>query len=281
MYYNIPNSVIGAVASVISAYYYSHTALNSLFMESGAPGDIPPGNCETKCAAWLRRCNDDPSVDALAVLGQVIQKFMDQGPSEWRPEIAEGQRRIRENLARNQLNYQVNGFVTLAGASPATKALADFLNAGDFASIEAEFKRAIRQLDRDPHAAITAACSIIEALCKTYIETFELEMPANKSVIPLWRVIQGHLRLNIDSTLRDDQERVLQGLASIIDGVGASRSHIGSAHGRGINPPKITVPEARLAVNAAHSLVFFVMELWHTVQPSKSALLVQNPDATD
>jgi len=281
VYYNIPNSVIGAVASVISAYYYSHTALNSLFMESGAPGDIPPGNCETKCAAWLRRCNDDPSVDALAVLGQVIQKFMDQGPSEWRPEIAEGQRRIRENLARNQLNYQVNGFVTLAGASPATKALADFLNAGDFASIEAEFKRAIRQLDRDPHAAITAACSIIEALCKTYIETFELEMPANKSVIPLWRVIQGHLRLNIDSTLRDDQKRVLQGLASIIDGVGASRSHIGSAHGRGINPPKITVPEARLAVNAAHSLVFFVMELWHTVQPSKSALLVQNPDATD
>lgn len=268
MYCKIPNSVIGAVASVISAHYYSHTALNSLFMESGAPGDIPPGNCETKCAAWLRRCNDDPSVDALAVLGQVIQKFMDQGPSEWRPEIAEGQRRIRENLAKNQLSYQVNGFVTLAGASPATKALADFLNAGDFASIEAEFERAIRQLDRDPHAAITAACSIIEALCKTYIETFELEMPAQKSVIPLWRVMQVHLRLNIDSTLRDDQKRVLQGLASIIDGVGAYRSHIGSAHGRGINPPKITVPEARLAVNAAHSLVFFVMELWHTVPQS-------------
>jgi hypothetical protein len=78
----IPNSVIGTAASVIGAYYYSHSTLNSLFMESGAPGDAPVGNCETKCSLWLKRCNEDPSVDALAVLGQVIQKFMDQEPSD-------------------------------------------------------------------------------------------------------------------------------------------------------------------------------------------------------
>jgi hypothetical protein len=71
------------------------------------------------------------------------------------------------------------------------------------------------------------------------------------------------LGLNLDSTLRDDQKRILQGLVSIVDGVGAYRTHIGSAHGRGQNPPTISVAEARLAVNAAHSLVTFVMELWH------------------
>lgn len=240
-------------------------------MESGAPGDVPPGNCETKCALWLRRCNEDPSVDPLAVLGQVIQKFMDQ-PLDWRPEIADGQHRIRESLAKNQLTYQINGFVTLAGTSLAAKTLADYLKAGDFASIEVEFDRAINQLDRDPHAAITAASSIIEALCKTYIGTFGLEMPANQSIGPVWRVVQGHLGLNLDATLRDDQKRVLQGLASIVDGVGAYRTHIGSAHGRGLNPPQIAVPEARLAVNAAHSLVIFVMELWHAAQLPDRAL---------
>lgn len=262
----IPNSVIGAVASVIAAHYYSHSTLNSLFMESGAPGDVPPGNCETKCADWLRRCNEDTSLDPLAVLGQVIQKFMDQEPPDCRPEMAEGQRRIRESLAKNQLTYQVNGFVTLAGVSLAAKTLSDYLSAGDFASIEAEFDRAIKQLERDPHAAITAASSIIEALCKTYIETFKLEMPTNQSIGPVWRVVQGHLGLNLDSNLRDDQKRILQGLTSIVDGVGAYRTHIGSAHGRGINPPKIAVAEARLAVNAAHSLVLFVMDLWHAAQ---------------
>ncbi|MDK9716893.1 MAG: abortive infection family protein [Trichlorobacter sp.] len=268
----IPNSVIGAVSSVLAAYYYSHSTLNSLFMESGAPGDVPEGNCETKCARWLKRCNDDPSVDALLVLGQVIQKFMDQEPSHFiRPEIAEGQKRIKESLSKNQLSYQTNGFVTLAGASPATKTLADFLKVGDYASIEVEFDRAVAQLDRDPHAAITAASSIIEALCKTYIETFRLEMPNKQTIVPLWRSVQMHLGLNIDPTLDEDQKKILQGLSSIVDGIGAYRTHIGSAHGRGIAPPEIQVSEARLAVNASHTLVIFIMERWHACKTQNSS----------
>jgi hypothetical protein len=259
----IPNSVIGAVSSVLATYYYSHSTLNSLFLESGAPGDVPLGNCETKCAAWLRRCNDDPSVDALRVLGQVIQKFMDQETSNWRPQDGDGQRRIRESLGKNQLTYQVNGYVTLVGASLATRTLVDYLKAGDFSSVEAEFSRAVTQLDCDPHAAITAASSIVEALCKTYIETFQLEMPTMQSITPLWRVVQQHLGLNLDPSLRDDQKRILQGLASIVDGIGAYRTHIGSAHGRGISPPLVQVSEARLAVNASHTLVIFIMERWH------------------
>lgn len=262
MSHQIPNSVIGAVASVIAAHYYSHSTLNSLFMENGAPGDVPPGNCETKCTLWLRRCNENPTVDPLSVLGQVIQAFMDQEPSDRRPEIAEGQRRIRESLAKNQLAYQLNGRITLAGASPAARTLSDYLRTGDFSSVEVEFDRAIKQLDTDPNAAITAASSIIEALCKTYIETFGLQMPSNQSIGPLWRVLQGHLGLNADPTLREDQRRILQGLASVVDGVGAYRTHIGSAHGRGMSPPSISVSEARLAVNASHSLVIFVMEIW-------------------
>lgn len=260
----IPNSVIGAVASVIADHYYSHSTLNSLFMESGAPGDVPPGNLVDKCTLWLKRCNEDPSVDALAVLGQVIQHYMDQKPSEWQSKIVEGQQRIRESLAKNQLTYQINGYVGLAGANLTAKTLADFLRAGDFASVEGEFDRALKQLECDPHAAITAACSIIEATCKTYIETFDLEMPSKQTVVPLWRTVQSHLRLNLDPTLRDDQRRILQGLASIVDGVGAYRTHIGSAHGRGINPPDLEVSEARLAVNASHSLVIFTMERWHS-----------------
>lgn len=264
---SIPNSVIGAVSAVISAHYYSHSTLNSLFMESGAPGDPPDGNCDNKCSQWLKRCNDDPTVDAFAVLGQVIQKYMDLECSDWDPKIAEGQKRIRNSLAKNQLAYHLNGHITLAGASLATRTLADFLRTGDFPSIDNEFKRAVSLIDRDPHSAITASCSIIEALCKIYIETFQLEMPSKQTVGPLWRVVQQHLGLNIDPTLKEDQKKILQGLASIVDGIGAYRTHIGSAHGRGIEPPKIQVAEARMAVNASHALVIFIMELWHAPNP--------------
>lgn len=258
----IPNSVIGAVSSVLADFYYSHSTLNSLFMESGALGSAPEGNCETKCSSWLQRCNEDPAVDALHVLGQVVQKFMDKPPTHSDPKVAPGQERIRASLARNQLAYQTNGFITLAGSSLAAKSLADYFNAGDFASIEAEFDRTISQVDRDPHAAITASSAIIEALCKTYIELHQLNTPASQTIGPLWKVVQHHLGLNVDRILQDDQKRILQGLASIIDGVGAYRTHIGSAHGRGIRPPRIEASEARLAVHASHTVVIFVMERW-------------------
>lgn len=150
---------------------------------------MPEGNCEKKCAAWLRRCNDDPSVDALGVLGRVIQAYMDRDVGRW-PEFGDGQQRIRDALARSQLGYQLNGYITLAGASPAAKTLADYLRAGDYASVDAEFARAVAQLDRDPHAAITAACSIIEAICKTCIETLGEELPSAQTVVPLWKAVQ-------------------------------------------------------------------------------------------
>lgn len=232
-------------------------------MESGAPGKTPEGNCEAKCTAWLKRCNETAGIDSLDVLGRVIQSFMDQPVNNQQRDIQAGQQRIRESLARNQLTYQVNGRVTIAGSSVVAKTLADYLKTGDFTSIETEFDRALKQLDSDPHAAITASCAIIEALCKTYIDTFNLQLPPQQTVKPLWYTVQAHLGLNIDSTLRDDQKRILQGLASVVDGVGAYRTHIGSAHGRGVAPPQIQVSEARLAVNASHSIVIFVMETWH------------------
>lgn len=94
------------------------------------------------------------------------------------------------------------------------------MKAGDFASIESEFDRALSQVDKDPYAAITASCAIIEAVCKTYIETCSLEMPSKQTVAPLWRVVQQHLGLNPDATLGEDQRKILQGLASIVDGIG-------------------------------------------------------------
>lgn len=235
-------------------------------MESGAPGDSPVGNCEGKCSNWFKRCNEDSSIDALSVLGEVIQEYMSKNTDvfDYNGNVKKNQERIINALAKNQLSYQMNGKIVLAGSSPTTKTLADYLKSGDFSSVEKEFERALVHINTDPHVSITAACSIIEALCKTYIETFALPMPNKQSVVPLWKVVQQHLGLNIDRNLEDDQKKILQGLSSVVDGVGALRTHIGSAHGRGIVPPTILVSEARLAVNAAHTLVTFIMERWHT-----------------
>jgi Abortive infection C-terminus len=60
-------------------------------------------------------------------------------------------------------------------------------------------------------------------------------MPSKRTIGPLWKVVQQDLGLNVDPTLEGDQRRILGGLASIVDGVGAYRTHIGSAHGRGVD----------------------------------------------
>jgi len=266
---NIPNSVIGAVSSVIAEHYYSHSKLDALFMESGAPGDAPLGNCEKKCSAWLKLCNNDPTINALDVLAEVIQEYMDKDlqPSYYgdtsQDKVKEGQLRIGSALAKNQLSYRTNGYITLSGSTPITKTLEDYLNSGDFSSIEKEFERAVDNINSDPHASITAACSIIESSLKFYIEKCYLVMPQKLNVIPLWSVVQSHIGLNQNSILANDQHKILKGITAIIDGVGAFRSHIGSAHGREIAPPVIVTAEARLAVNAAHTIVVFVMEMYH------------------
>ncbi len=41
----IPNPVVAVVAEVLGQHYYSHSRLNTLFMEAGAPEDPPDGNC--------------------------------------------------------------------------------------------------------------------------------------------------------------------------------------------------------------------------------------------
>jgi Abortive infection C-terminus len=89
-----------------------------------------------------------------------------------------------------------------------------------------------------------------------------LTPPADKSLHPLWKVVQGHLGITPTAQLDDDLKRVLGGLASIVDGVGAFRTHAGDAHGRGPEAPAIEPRHARLVVSAAHTIVTFILETW-------------------
>lgn len=104
----IPNPVIYTVGDVIGSWYYSHTRLNTLFGENGAPGDPPEGNCVRKCQAWLKRANEDPEINAIDLLGKVLVEFMNLGlhsNTKWQ----EGFDRIQAALADNNLAFHPEG----------------------------------------------------------------------------------------------------------------------------------------------------------------------------
>jgi len=263
----IPNPVCAVVGEVIGSYYYNHTQLNTLFMESGAPGEPPEGNCVNKCTSWLKRCNTTPDLDPFSVLGAVIEEFMEveapEGSSN-QEELKSGRTRISRILSKYGLSYHIGGQILGASSIASTRGLREILESRDLDAINDEFERALATVESDPPAAVTAACSLVESLCKVYIDDEVLNHPSKQTIKSLWKVVANDLGFDPKAVSDDDLKRILSGLSSIVDGIGSLRTHAGSAHGRGRTKYRIEPRHARLAVHAAHTLAVFVLETWET-----------------
>ena len=254
----IPNAICSVVGRNLGDAYRSHSNLNALFYEAGAPGEPPEGNCVRKCTNWLKRCNDDSDIDALAVLGDVLVEFMEAWPYG---DNSESKSEIERKLAEYGLHYD-RGRVIAGSLAPAAKDLQTIIRSRDLTSLVVEFDRATSSVDSDPAAAITAASSIFEAFCKTYIEDEGLEEPARIGAQSLWKVVRSHIALNPTADMDRNLKQILSGLASVVDGISSLRNSSGSAHGRGRLKYRVEPRHARLSVNAAHALVLFLLEVW-------------------
>ena len=74
---------------------------------------------------------------------------------------------------------QAVSFLVLRARFP--KSLKQILKDRDLAGVDKEFERALANIDKDPPAAITAACSILESLFKVYIkDNKDTECPATR-----------------------------------------------------------------------------------------------------
>ena len=261
----IPDPVIRVVGDLLGNHYYNHNRLNALFMEHGAPGEPPPGSCVDKCIAWLQCCNSDPTVDPFAILGGVLKELMEaevpewsSGADQWRSK----RERIHTILARNGLSYHSGGQILGAGSGAPSRSLKTMLEARDLAAVEVEFHRALATVELDPAAGVTAACSLIEALCKVYSEDEGLDLPSKETIKDLWKVVSKHLGLDPGVIADQDITRILSGMISVVDGIGSLRTHAGSAHGRGRETYHLDPRHARLAIHAAHTLAAFIIETW-------------------
>ena len=266
----IPLPVIGTAAPIIGEWY-THSVLNSMFESYGFPGDPPVGNKGEKCRLWLRRGNelmDDP----LASFGQLIADMMD---SQWKPTSRaswstgetttepDPRDKIHSALGREGLSYTRGGYINGANLMGPSKSLRERLKTNSLHTVETEFNRAYSSIESDPPQALTAACSILEALCKNYLEIEEEEGPNKQVLGTLWPQVMTHLGLSPKDMVDDDLKQILSGLYSISNGVAALRTHAGSAHGRGERKSyKIEPRHARLAVHSAHTMTMFVLETW-------------------
>lgn len=128
----LPSYLIAVLSEVIPQSE-THASLDNLFMYAGAPGDPPSESKPVKVQEWLRRINDDQSVDPLQILGRLIEGYLEYEPSldsTHRQFQQERYERILKVLARAGFQYHTGGHVSTGLGAP-TRSLEDLIKSRD------------------------------------------------------------------------------------------------------------------------------------------------------
>lgn len=116
-----------AVVGEVLASTGSHATLDELFLSSGAPGEPPVLSHGSKWKSWVFRIGQDPNVDSLTVLGNLLEEFMDLPPED--PEALQQwqakRTRVQAVLEENGLRYFRFGRVLPQGIPPEASDLPD------------------------------------------------------------------------------------------------------------------------------------------------------------
>ena len=173
----------------------------------------------------------------------------------------ERREKIERAFARAELQYVRGGRVASALGTP-SRSLEELIRGRDLAAIDEEFARALRNIEGNPREAVSAACNILESVCKTYIEDEGLEMPKKQDLKPVWEVVRKHLGFDPSRVEGRDLKEILSGLLAVVGGIAALRTHASSAHGAARKSYRLEPRHARLAVHSAHTIVAFILESW-------------------
>lgn len=123
-----------------------------------------------------------------------------------------------------------------------------------------DFERALRDIARDPAAAIGHACTTLESICKAILDEYREEYPRDQSLQPLLKAATGILRLSPEQHADEDIKRLLGGLANAGIGLAVLRTKFSSFHGKGARQVRLGARHARLAVNALSAVGLFLVE---------------------
>lgn len=153
----------------------------------------------------------------------------------------------------------------------------------NFNTVMHEIDRATQFVNDDPEGAITASSSLIESLCKSILDELGMTLPKDQSIKGLYKEIREPLGLSADSDafapeIATDVRTVLAALSNVVMGIGALRTHGGTAHGRKKGHPRVDARIARLSVNTSAGIAIFIIESWARKYPDRK---LENSEASN
>lgn len=165
--------------------------------------------------------------------------------------------------------------LVMAGhATPVVEQLSGMVETISFDTVQRDLDRALASIEADPEDAITAACSTIESVCRSVLIELGEPLPAKKDVQGLFNAVKVPLglspdRSDLDPLIAGDVRTTLGGLTTVIQGVGALRTHAGDAHGRERGYARVDARIGRLSIHAASTVALFLIETWQRKFPTR------------
>ena len=172
---------------------------------------------------------------------------------------------MHKTLATHGLRYIRGGTILSTLSSGAPKTVAALIKDKQFPAVVDEFGRATSNVETVPREAASAAANILEAICKEYIVQHpHIQMPAKQDLSSVFNVVRRDLGFDPSAIEDDDLRQILGGMFSAVNGIAALRTHASSAHAQNTSKRcyKLAPRHARLAVNAAHTVLAFILETW-------------------
>ena len=219
------------------------------------------------------RSEDQTILRTIAERAADPRDFLDD-PTRHRAVLDYLNARLRyDGLELQQVGDKVR--LTQAGQSTAViDTLATTAAVIDFDTVNHDLERAMANVDTDPEDAVTAACSIVESVCRSILVELGLPMPAHKDIQGLYKAVRGPLgldpaRSDLPDDVGTDVRSILGGLNTTVQGIGSLRTHGGDAHGRERGRRRsIDRRIARLAIHSASATALFLIETWQHRHPT-------------
>jgi hypothetical protein len=170
--------------------------------------------------------------------------------------------------------FDLVGRIEAGVAPPVLAALSGTAGVLNFDTVSRDLDRALGNSKQDPEDAVTAACPTVESVCRSILIELGQPLPDKKDIKGLFNSVKKPLGLSPDRTdlnplIAEDVRRILGGLGTVIEGIGALRTHGGDAHGRERGFARIDSRIASLAVHAASTVALFLSETWQRKFPRR------------
>ena len=205
-------------------------------------------------------------VDAIEDWGQRVNLGWWPTDGDEDPLVPDARALVR-SLQSDGVPVGDDGNLTLGGAGAPALAMERFDRLGEPRVLMDHLRRIEAGITDDPAAAIASAKELVESVLKFVLDDYEVSYPRAAQLPELYKLAAAELALSRESVPSSAKgsaaaQRVLQNLSSAVQGLAELRNELGLGHGR-TTPSPALARHARLAANAARTVVEFVLETWH------------------